>query len=165
MKNLKWVILFFLIAFALGFITGRMVYKCAPLVPFSSDTTVTDTTIWTWDYPEYSDTTVAATITYEEVYAGDDPEPSTGRIASTQIKYSDGDILDIAYKYDEEVFDVVFSRGPRSIQTHFITREIKEYIPIPRAKWDKPEITFGAGCLTGSVITIIVVKLAIGALQ
>ena len=158
MKNLKWVILFFLIAFALGFITGRIVYKCAPPVPFSSDTTVTDTTIWTWDYPEYSDTTVAAIITYEEVYAGNDPEPSTGKNASTRIKYENGDVLEIDYSYDTELFNVRRDLAPRSIQTHFITREIKEYIEIPRPVWDKPAITFGAGCIVGAGIILLTVN-------
>lgn len=157
MKNVKWVVLLILIVFALGFITGREVYKCAPLIPFSADTTVTDTTIWTWEYPAYSDTTVPAVITYEEVgdTTGNDPEPGTGKNASTRIEYEDGEVLDISYSYDTALFDVRRNLAPRSIQTHFITREIKEYIPIPRAKWDKPEITFGAGCVVGAAVVLL----------
>ena len=101
---------------------------------------------------------MAAIITYEEVYAGNDPEPSTGKNASTRIKYENGDVLEIDYSYDTELFNVRRDLAPRSIQTHFITREIKEYIPIPRAWWDKPKITFGAGCIVGAGIILLTVN-------
>ena len=174
MKNLIRGALIFLIAFCLGYLTRMQVHVCTPTLPISIDTSYTDTsTVTTWDFSLPEDTTVSAVITYEDdnvgesvgESVGDDEKPGTGKNASTRISYADGTDLEIVYSYDQELFNVRYTPAPRPIQTNFITREITIIVPEVRARWDRPKLLFGAGCLTGSVITIIVVKLAIGALQ
>jgi len=163
MKNIKWVVLLFLIAYALGFFTAKEVYKCDPVTPISSDTTETDSTVIAWEYTEYSDTTVAAIITYEENSQedGDDEAGTSGKIASTRIEHQSGDILEISYSYDSELFSVGYTPAPRPIRTNFITREIKIYIPVERKLWDKPKLLFGAGCVTGATV-ILLTAMALG---
>jgi len=177
MRSIKYWILVFLVAFTLGYLTRMQVHECASPGTVSSDTVSTDTnTVTTWDFSLPDDTTVSAIITYDEegeldttaIPGGNhehDEKPSTGKNATTKIKYDNGDILEISYSYDKELFDVRRNLAPRPIQTHFITREITTIVPEERAPWDKPRLLFGAGCLTGSVITIAIVKIAIGALQ
>lgn len=187
MKKIKGYIVIFLVGFTLGILTFWQVHDCAPLDISSSDTTDTvDSTVIQWTPPTESDTTVAATIIYREEVgdAGEsveedlrlepredipgiseepDEERSGGKHATARIEYENGDVVDITYSYDTELFDVRRSLAPRPVTTNFITREIKEYVIEPRAPWDKPAITFGAGCVAGATI-ILVTGYALGAI-
>ena len=170
MKNLIRGALIFLIAFCLGYLTRMQVHVCTPTLPISIDTSYTDTsTVTTWDFSLPEDTTVSAVITYEDDNVGESnptyDDSNKGKKATTKIEYPDREILEITYSYDTELFKVRRSPAPRPIRTAFITREITTIVPEVRARWDRPKLLFGAGCLTGSVITIIIVKLAIGVLQ
>ncbi|MDF1513560.1 MAG: hypothetical protein P1S60_07110 [Anaerolineae bacterium] len=145
------------------------VHDCAPDIPPEPDTTYTRDSLTTWVFPAYSDTTVPAEITYEGNDVGEnagdnlDEGTSEGKNAGTTIKYEDGEILEITYSYDTELFSVRREPAPRPITTHFVTREITKYVSEPRSKWDNPKLMFGAGCVTGATI-ILITGYALGAI-
>ena len=167
MKTKSWLfIAYTLVVFSLGYMTRMSVHKCTPQGG-SVDTSYTDTTEYlTWEFGSYYDTTVNAEIIQNgEIDNGsdsdvggqdDDPCGCKGKTARARVDYEDGEVLEVSFDYDKELFDIIRSPAPRPIRTNFITREItlRDTVYIENDYWISPKVAFGCGLALGIYGTI-----------